>query len=80
MNKPSRKRYRIADRRRLRLPLAVHTGCWKLLQWQLGPSVIHNLKLFAAIMLNISIENPPRLRREHMIVIGLTAHSKSNKS
>jgi hypothetical protein len=39
-------------------------GCWKLVQWQLGPSVENNLELFAAIMLKISVESPSNLRRE----------------
>lgn len=38
-------------------------GCWKLVQWQLGPLVEINLELFAAIMLKISVENPSKLKR-----------------
>lgn len=39
------------------LPLAIHMGCWKLVQWQLGASVETHLELFAAIMLNISAKD-----------------------
>lgn len=36
------------------MPLAIHMGCWKLVQWQLGPSVKNYLELFVASMLKIS--------------------------
>lgn len=43
------------------LPLAIHMGCWKLVQWQLGPSVDNNLDLFAVIMLKILVESRSKL-------------------
>ncbi|KUL88619.1 hypothetical protein ZTR_05221 [Talaromyces verruculosus] len=46
------------------LPLAIHMGCWKLVQWQLGPSIENNLELFIAIILRISTTSLSILKGE----------------
>jgi hypothetical protein len=38
--------------------LPIHMACWKLAQWELGPSIETNLELFAAIMVDCSARNP----------------------